>query len=63
MVAKCIVCGTLNPHVAGSNCSAASWLLCNIFGKDVNSMSVSPHQGVKLVPGSDGEWRINVHSK
>ena len=55
--------GTLNPHIVGSNSSAASWLLCNIFGKDVNFMCASPHQGVKLVPRSDGVWRNNVHSK
>ena len=42
---------------------SASWLLCNILGQEVNSMCASPHQGVKLVPGSGGEWRNNVHSK
>ena len=63
VVAEWIAHGTLNLHIAGSNLSAASWLLCNITGQDVNSMCASPHQGVKLVPGSDGERRNNVHSK
>ena len=63
VVAEWIARGTLDPHVTGSNLSAASWLLCNILGQDVNSMCASPHQGVKLVPGTDSEWRNNVHSK
>ena len=63
MVAEWITCDTLNLHIVGLNLSAASWLLCNILGQNVNSMCASPHQGVKLVPGSDGEWRNNVHSK
>ena len=36
MVAEWIVCGTLNLHIAGSNLSTVSWLLCNILGQDVN---------------------------
>ena len=63
VVAKWIACETLNLHIAGLNLSATGWLLCNILGQDVNFMYASPHQGVKLVPGSDGEWRNNMHSK
>ena len=62
-MAKWIAHGTLDLHVVGLNLSAASWLLCNILWQDVNSMCASPHQGVKLVSGSDGEFRNNVHSK
>ena len=46
MVAEWIARGILNPYVVGSSLSAASLLLCNILGQDVNSMPASAWRGM-----------------